>query len=254
MELSIIVLFFIIGSIFGSFYNVVGYRLPNGESLVYPSSHCTKCNHALTPLELIPIFSFIFLGGKCKICKERISLFYPIIELSSGILFALCYIRYGFSVNCLISIIFISMLLIVIVSDYLTMTIPDSVLIFFGILILLIRLIFFGIQNVGMALLQGIGSFMFMFILKKIGDFLFKKESMGGGDIKLLGVFGLTIGFFISIVSVFLSAFIALPISLITLKKNPTHEIPFGPYLAISAIILVLLGLDMDNIINLLTI
>lgn len=248
MELSIIVLFFIVGSIFGSFYNVVGYRLPNGESLLFPSSHCTKCKHKLTPLELIPIFSFIFLGGKCKKCREKISLFYPVIELSSGVLFALCYIRYGFSVNCLISIVFISMLLIIIVSDYLTMIIPDSVLIFFGILILLIRLIFFGIQNVAIALVQGVCAFLFMLILKKLGDFLFKKESMGGGDIKLLGVFGITIGFFVSVVAVFLSAFIALPISLITLKKNSTHEIPFGPYLAISAIILVLLGLDIDSI------
>lgn len=254
MELSIIVLFFIVGSIFGSFYNVVGYRLPNGESLLFPSSHCTKCKHKLTPLELIPIFSFIFLGGKCKKCREKISLFYPVIELSSGVLFALCYIRYGFSVNCLISIVFISMLLIIIVSDYLTMIIPDSVLIFFGILILLIRLIFFGIQNVAIALVQGVCAFLFMLILKKLGDFLFKKESMGGGDIKLLGVFGITIGFFVSVVAVFISAFIALPISLITLKKNPTHEIPFGPYLAISAIILVLLGLDIDSIINLITI
>ena len=84
MYLSIIVLFFIFGTIFGSFYNVVGYRIPKGESLLYPSSHCTKCNHKLSPLELIPIFSFLIQGGKCRKCKDKISWFYPIFEFAQN--------------------------------------------------------------------------------------------------------------------------------------------------------------------------
>ena len=86
MDILFIILFFILGTIFGSFYNVVGYRVPKGESLLYPPSHCTKCNNKLGPLELIPIFSFLFLGGKCKKCKTKISWFYPLFELFSGIL------------------------------------------------------------------------------------------------------------------------------------------------------------------------
>ena len=131
MYFSILLLFFIIGTIFGSFYNVVGYRVPKGESLLYPSSHCTKCGHKLTPLELIPILSFLLLGGKCKECKNKISWFYPVFEFLSGILFMLSYIVFGFSLECLLSIVFISMLLIVIISDYQTMTIPDNILILF---------------------------------------------------------------------------------------------------------------------------
>ena len=96
MYFSILLLFFIIGTIFGSFYNVVGYRVPKGESLLYPSSHCTKCGHKLTPLELIPILSFLLLGGKCKECKNKISWFYPVFEFLSGILFMLSYIVFGF--------------------------------------------------------------------------------------------------------------------------------------------------------------
>lgn len=254
MYYSIVLLFFILGTIFGSFYNVVGYRVPNNLSLVYPPSHCTKCNHKLGVLELIPVFSFLLLRGKCKNCKDKISLFYPIIEFLTGVLFALSYIRYGFTLNCLLSIIFISMLLIVIVSDYLTMTIPDGVLIFFGLLILIVKYFMTDLTTVGISLLNGIGAFIFMLLLKLLGDFLFKKESMGGGDIKLLGVFGFTLGFDMSIICVFLSAFIALPISLITLKKNTTHEIPFGPYLSIAAIIIMLLGINLNDIINIIVI
>lgn len=247
---SLFVLFFIVGTIFGSFYNVVGYRLPKGESLLYPSSHCTKCNHKLEPLELVPILSFLFLGGKCRKCKVKISVFYPIFEFFSGLLFALSYVAFGFSLECLLSIVFISMLLIIIISDYQTMIIPDSVLIVFSAIIIIIKFFMVGFDGVAIAFLNSIGSFMIMFILKLLGDFLFKKESMGGGDIKLLGVFGLVLGFPMSLVSIFLAAIIALPISLILIKKNSSHEIPFGPYLAISAIIIMLLKIDINSIIN----
>ena len=254
MYFSIILLFFIFGTIFGSFYNVVGYRIPKGESLLYPSSHCTKCNHKLKPLELIPIFSFLIQGGKCRKCKDKISWFYPIFEFSSGLLFALSYVIFGFSLECLLSIVFISMLLIIIISDYQTMIIPDSILIFFSVLIIIIKYFIVGLNGIGISILHALGSFIFMLLLKLFGDFLFKKESMGGGDIKLMAVFGLMFGFPMSIVSVFIASFIGLPISLIVIKKKDSHEIPFGPFLAISAILIVLLKLDINFILNLLTI
>lgn len=248
-----LLLFFVMGTIFGSFYNVVGYRVPKKESLLYPPSHCTKCNHKLGTFELIPILSFLLLGGKCKKCKDKISWFYPIFEFSSGILFALSYASYGFSLECLLSIVFISMLLIIIISDYQTMTIPDEVLIVFSIMIIIIKYFIVGITGVGISILEGLGAFLFMFVLKLFGDFLFKKESMGGGDIKLLAVFGLTLGFPMAIVSVFLSAIIGLPISLVIVKRNSSHEIPYGPFLATAAIIIILLKLDFNTIITLLT-
>ena len=254
MYLSFIILFFIIGIIFGSFYNVVGYRVPKGESLLYPSSHCTKCNHTLGALELIPMLSFIIQKGKCKNCKAKISWFYPIFEFSSGILFALSYIVFGFSLECLLSIVFISMLLIIIISDYQTMIIPDEVLIVFSMMIITIKYFIVGIEGVGISLLHALGSFAFMFLLKLFGDFLFKKESMGGGDIKLLCVYGLMFGFPMSIVSVFLAAILGLPISLIMIKKSASHEIPFGPFLAVAAILIVLLKLDFNILLKLLTI
>jgi len=254
MNLYIIIILFIIGTIFGSFYNVVGYRVPKGESLLYPSSHCTKCNNRLKPFELIPVLSFIFLGGKCHNCKTKISFFYPIFELLTGIAFSLSYIIFGWSLECLYSIIFISMLIIIIISDYQTMIIPDSVLIFFSMLLVFIKFLGEGIDAVGISLLHGLCSFIFMLLLKLLGDFLFKKESMGGGDIKLLAVFGFVLGFPMSIVTIFLSAFIALPISLIILKVKKTHEIPFGPFLSAAAIIVFLAQIDINSMINFLTI
>jgi len=254
MNLLIIICLFILGTIFGSFYNVVGYRIPKGESLLYPPSHCTKCNHKLGPLELIPIFSFLLLGGKCRKCKDKISWFYPLFEFSSGVLFAISYLVFGISLECLYSIVFVSMLLILIISDYQTMIIPDSVLIVSSALLIIIKFFMTNIEVVGISLLHALASFIFMLLLKLLGDFLFKKESMGGGDIKLLAVFGFVLGFPMSVVTVFLSAFIALPISLIILKLKKTHEIPYGPFLAIAAIIIFLTKLDLDLIIKLLTI
>lgn len=253
MNVYFSILFFILGTIFGSFYNVVGYRLPRGESLLFPSSHCTNCNHKLGPLELIPVFSYIFQGGKCKHCKSKISLFYPLFEFFSGLMFMVSYLIFGLSLNCLLSITFISMILIIIISDYQYMIINDSVLIVFSILIIIELFFINGLKSTGISILNGILSFIVMYLIKLLGDFLFKKESMGGGDIKLLFVFGLVLGLPLSIFSIFLASIIALPISIILLKKNTSHEVPFGPYLGIAAIILFLSRIDLIFIVSILT-
>lgn len=252
MEIYYIIMTFIFGTVLGSFYNVVGYRLPKEESLITPPSHCPNCNHRLGPSELIPILSYIFLGGKCKNCNKKISMFYPIFEFMTGLLFVISYLIFGFSIEFAISITFISMLLIIIISDYQTMIIPDEVLIFFGILLIIELFIKNGI-SVYHNILDGIIAFIIMWLIKKLGDFLFKKESMGGGDIKLMAIIGLVLNYKIAIISIFLASIIGLPISLVMLYKNKSDIIPFGPFLSVSAIILLFLQLDINQIINLLT-
>ena len=252
MFIYYLVVTFIFGTVLGSFYNVVGYRLPKGESLITPSSHCPNCNHKLRPIELIPILSYIFQKGKCKNCKQKISLFYPIFELATGLLFATSYVIFGFNIDFVISITFISILLIIIISDYQTMIIPDEVLIVGGIL-LIIELIIKNKFGIWMNLVDAIIAFIIMFLIKKIGDFMFKKESMGGGDIKLMALFGLVLGWQIAVLSIFLASFIGLPISLYLLYKNKSDIIPFGPFLSVSAIILWLSQINITDIINLLT-
>lgn len=250
MEIYYMITFFIFGLVFGSFFNVVGYRLPNGMSLISPSSHCPKCNHKLKPLELIPVLSYLIQGGKCKNCKKKIPIFYPIFELLTGILFLITYRVFGISIDTFIALIFISLILIVIISDILYMIIPDELLLFCGIILLILEIIKngFSIQ----ILLNMIIPFIVMYLIRLMGNIIFKKESLGFGDIKLMILFGLVLGWEISLCTIAIASFIALPISLVTLKNNKSHEIPFGPYLGISAILCLLLKIDINYIIDLL--
>ncbi len=250
MEVYYAITFFIFGTIFGSFYNVVGYRLPKGESIMFPPSHCTNCNHRLGPLELIPIVSFFIQGRKCKNCHQKISWFYSFFEFSCGLLFALSYLIFGFSLELLIALTFISMLCIIVLSDYEYMIIPDEVLIFFGACLIIEYFIKDGVLMTGEHILQGILAFFTMWGIKKFGDFLFKKESMGGGDIKLMFIFGLVLGYPLAILSIFLGSIIGLPISLILVARKSNHEIPFGPFLSLGALILLLSRIDFKTIID----
>lgn len=250
MEIYYTTVFFIFGTIFGSFFNVVGSRLPKGESIISPPSHCTECDHRLSALELIPIVSFLIQGGKCRRCQKKISWFHPIYEFMSGILFALCYHIFGLSLELILALTFISVLLILIVSDYYYLVIPDPILII-GVILLGIEIaIIHSPQYLFNALISGVMAFAIMYAIKKFGDFIFKKESMGGGDIKLLFLFGMVLGLPLSIISIFLASFIALPISLIILYKKGTNIIPFGPFLSISAIIIYLSQIDINTFLN----
>lgn len=245
-----IILMFIIGTIFGSFYNVVGYRIPKEESIIYPSSHCPKCNHKLKAYELIPIISYVIQKGKCTKCKQKISLFYPLFEALTGLLFALAYISYGLTPQLIIALTFISMLIIITISDYQCMIIPDSVLITFSLLLIIEISIIYGFNQTITSIINGIAAFIFMFALKKFGDLIFKKESMGGGDIKLLFVFGLVLKLPLAIFSIFLASLIGLPISLLTINKNKEHIIPFGPFLAAAGAIIMLTKITFETIMS----
>ena len=247
MSLYYSIFFFIIGTYLGSLYNIIGYRLPKKEAIIYPSINCDNCNK-IELVTLIPIFSYFILRKKCKRCSQKISLLGPIIELVSGILFLVCYLIFGFTIQCLFVITFISMLLIIIVSDYYYMIICDEILVIFGILLFFEIYLVGGFDKLLFGIISAIVSFLVMFLIKKIGDYLFKKESMGGGDIKLLFLFGLVLGIPMSLVSIFLASLIALPVSIITLKNNSIHEIPFGPFLSIAAILLLIFNSGFTNL------
>ena len=248
MTLYYAVITFIFGLVLGSFYTVVGERMPEGKSIITPPSHCPNCGHVLKFYELIPVFSFIFLRGKCSKCKSKIPVLSTLIELLTGILFLISFLVFGISIKFFIALVFISMLMIIIVSDIRYMLIDDEILIIASILIFILSIFEYGIKDALLYVLYGVICFIVMFLIKILGDFIFKKESMGGGDIKLMFVFGLTMGIPLSIASIFLASFIGLPISLIMLKKNSSHELPFGPYLSIAAIILFLSQIDIVNI------
>lgn len=244
------IMFFVIGLFFGSFYNVVGYRLPKGASIVFPPSHCPNCKHRLGALELIPVLSFFIQRGKCKHCHEKIALFYPIIEFSTGLLFAVSFYSYKFKPELVIALVLVSLLMIIVVSDLNYLIIPDSVLIVSSIIILIIKFISGGYLSLLRSLGCGLLLFSLMYIIMLLGNMMFKKESLGGGDIKLMFVAGLVLHPLIGVFSIFLSSLFALIPSLFLYYKNEEHVIPFGPFILFAVIILFLMKIDVNNIYN----
>lgn len=253
MELKLYFTFisFLFGTIFGSFFNVVGWRLPVGLSIVKPGSFCPKCKHKLKWYENIPIFSFLIQGGKCRKCKKKISSFYIIVETMTGVLYALAYWIFGFSFEFVLSILMISFFVIVIVSDTNYLVIPDEVTVVFSILVIFARFILIGTDNALLFLIYGISGFVIMYLLMLFGNFLFKKESLGGGDIKLMFFIGCCVGPWMSLATIFLSSFIALPLSLILYFKSKDSVIPYGPFLLVSSLIIVMFQLDLNMLLGL---
>ena len=179
MEKLYLIIFFIFGSIMGSFYYVVATRLSKELSIIKPASHCEKCNHKLKWYELIPLVSYIIQGGKCRNCKTKLPISYFLIELCTGILFAVCYHKFKLSLDLIISIIFTSSLVIIIISDIEYMIILDEVLIFASLSIIILNIIKVGLYDTALKVLAGLGAFVTMILIKKLGDAIFKQESLG---------------------------------------------------------------------------
>lgn len=243
----------------GSFYHVVATRLSKDESIIFPGSHCVSCNHKLKWYENIPIFSYIFLKGKCSNCGAEIPFSCLVVEIVTALLFAVNFHVFKLSFDMIIGMIFVSSLIIVIVSDIEYMIILDEVLVVSTLIIIVLYLIHFIVlmdYKVGLKELMlnhvypGVGAFVFMYSLKIIGDRLFKKESLGGGDIKLMFLFGLVLGFPLAICTIFLATFIAFPIALIMLFMSRDNIIPFGPFLSMSGIIIWISKINFMDIIN----
>ena len=251
MEIYYLIFFFIFGAIMGSFYHLVATRLSNDESIISPGSHCPNCNHKIKWYENIPIISYLFLKGKCSECKTKIPLSYLIVEIVTGSLFAVCFHSFKLSFNLVIALIFVSSLIIVIVSDIECMIILDEVLMVSSLIIVVLYIIFIGIEQAAYHIYAGVGAFVTMYAIKIIGDKLFKKESLGGGDIKLMFIFGLVLGYPLSLCTIFLATFIAFPIALFILFSDKENIIPFGPFLSMAAIIMYISKIDTIDILNL---
>lgn len=231
---------FIIGAIFGSFYGVVGTRLPEEKSIVKPGSHCEKCGHYLKWYENIPLLSYIFLGGHCKKCKTPIGFVYFMTELLSGCLFALCYKVFGISYEFFIAVILSSLVIIIFVSDSKYMIINDSPLIVSAILIFIIKWLDTGILSALLSLVYGLIIFGVAYLLMLFGSLAFKQEALGGGDIKLSFVAGMVLGVKLGILYIVLASFLAFPYAVYVTLKNKDNMLPFGPFLVSSLLIIYL--------------
>ncbi|MGM7702190.1 prepilin peptidase [Pseudalkalibacillus sp. Hm43] len=234
-----IVLIFILGLVLGSFYNVVGLRVPENRSIVHPGSHCTNCRKPLRPIDLVPVLSYIFSKGKCRYCAHKVTLLYPAVELSTGLLFVFSYIQFGFSPMLIGSVLIVSLLMIIFVSDLNFMLIPDKILLFFAPMLILYRL-WNPTDPWWDAWIGSVIGFGLLFIIAIIS-----KGGMGGGDIKLFALLGLFFGW----KGIFLILFFAslfgsvVGILLLILKKvKRKQHIPFGPFIVLAALVVLFWG------------
>lgn len=249
MEVFYCIMFFILGTVMGSFYHVVGTRLSENGSILKPSrSYCSKCGHILKWYELIPIVSYVIQLGKCRKCHSHIPILYLFLELASGILYAVSYYSFGFSLDLVIALSIVSLLMIVLVSDMNYMIIPDEVTIVLSLIIIVTSFFLYGIEGGIFRVLSGIVMFFIMYGFMLLGNFIFKKESLGGGDIKLMFIVGLVVHPFLGLFVIFLASFIALPVSLFLYFINKEHIIPFGPFLVSALAFVYFMKIDMASL------
>ena len=234
MELIYLIIFFFFFSLMGSFLTVIGLRLPKNENFITTRSHCDNCGHVLSMTEMVPIISYIIQKGKCRHCNKKIDALSTYIELFTGVLYAAAYYIFGLSYEFLIALGIVSLLVTVIVSDITYLIIPDELLVVASIYFIIIQILNIGISDTGKQILTGILLFAIMYTIMIIGNKMLKKESLGGGDIKMMFVFGLILDPLLGALSIFLGSLIALPISLILLKKESEKVIPFGPFLLLA--------------------
>jgi leader peptidase (prepilin peptidase)/N-methyltransferase len=239
MDYFFYVYIFALGLILGSFYNVVGIRVPNKESLLGRSS-CPHCSRQLTALDLIPFFGYIFLGGKCKSCKRPISIKYPLMELLTGLLFLVSFVIYRDNmIEYIVIVIFVSLMVIVSVSDLYYKIVPDIILLIFFPALVILR-IYSPIEHWYDGLIGGMLGFSFMYVIGIYGKKMFKKEALGGGDIKLYFLVGLFLGYQNVFLSLFFAAFAGLVHAIVT--GNRERMVPFVPFIFFGSMVAYFVG------------
>ncbi|NBV49825.1 prepilin peptidase [bacterium] len=232
------------GLLWGSFFNVCIFRLPEEKSIVWNRSHCRSCSTPLKWFHNIPILSFILLRGKCAFCGHRISIQYPLIEAVTAALFAGTWLHYGWSLAWIFYTYFVSSLLVITVIDLRHMIIPDE-LSLTGILIGVLASFF--VQHITWwesLLGAALGGGIFMAIAMGYEKFA-RQEGLGGGDIKLLAMIGAWLGYqsilVVIVISSALGSVVGLSLMLLR-KKTLKTAIPFGPFLALGAIVYLFWG------------
>lgn len=268
---------FILGACFGSFFNVVIYRLPKQESIILPSSHCMKCGEPIRWYDNIPILSYFILRGKCRDCGASFSIRYALVELLTAVLFAMVVAKYSYKITelgiidgrmvlknilagtgiTIFHLFFIGGLIVATFIDFDHQIIPNEVT-FTGIPIgIIASTLFLEIQGQDsriwgflFSLISAIAAGGVLFLIGEIAGKILKKEAMGFGDVKLLAMIGAFIGWKLTAICLFLASLsgAAVGISLIALKKVEWQSrIPFGPYIVLGALISYFWGIKILN-------
>ena len=249
------VFIFVLGAVIGSFLNVCVYRIPrDGMSVHSPRrSFCPVCQEAIRTFDTIPLLSYLFLRGRCRACKTRISVLYPCVELATALLFLLMYVRFGLTLEGLLALVFVSLLVPIAVIDAQHYIIPN-VLIVTGLILgfVLVCGIAYQRGDVWYLLTRLIGTVAggtTLWLIAVVGSAILRKKAMGGGDIKLMALNGLFLGAWPELAMVIaFSAFSGAIVGttlIISGVKSRQSPIPYGPFLAGAAVLVLLWG---DNL------
>lgn len=246
---------FIVGLVIGSFSNVCIYRIPRNESIVFPASHCPACGQTIKWYDNIPLLSYIILKGKCRFCQNAISIQYPLVESLTGSIYLFIFLSYGLHLKSIAYMFFCSALIIITFIDLKEEIIPDTISISFLILGFLLSVLIKTISPLDslLGIFVGGGT---LLLVAVAGSYFFKKEAMGGGDIKLSAMVGSFLGWQLTLLSLFLAFFSGAIAGVIILlkrkeKKDVTGEeddsisldtIPFGPFIALGSVIALFFG------------
>ncbi len=257
MENYIIYTFiFLLGLAIGSFLNVVIYRLPKGEEIVIKPSHCMKCGERIKPYDLLPVISYIILRGKCRYCGEKFSIQYLLVELLTAISLVGIYFAFGWTspADTIAMMVLVSMFIAIFVIDVYHYIIPNEIIVFglvSGVIFSILKGVNFNnlslfnwdvLKDSGLGLVVGISVF---FLIVILGEWFMKAEAMGMGDVKLMGVVGLFLGFKLTVLSMFLAFIIGSIISiflLVTKIKGRRDQIPFGPFIVLGSMVAAIWG------------
>ncbi len=228
----------LVGLTVGSFLNVCIYRIPRGESIISPASHCDECGSRINWYDNIPVFSYLILKGRCRNCGGSISISSPIVEILAAVIPAVTLSVYGFSKDFfLFSVLFLTLIPIAFI-DFTENIIPDSIIIF-GTIAGLIFSFTGGIENIVISTAGGLVGAVSLYVIRFLGNILLKKESMGLGDIKLGGMLGIYLGSKLIILAIYISFLITLIYGIVIILKKrsmTTNPLPFGTFLALGTL------------------
>jgi leader peptidase (prepilin peptidase)/N-methyltransferase len=232
-------LVFLFAMLIGSFLNVVIYRIPKGESIIFPASRCSSCATPLKWWHNIPVLSWLFLRGKCGFCSSTISIRYPMIEILTGLIGVVIYIKLGFSWYAPFVFFSFASLLALSMIDFDYMAVPDSVNITALVFALIQPDFLHALINAGIAA----GG---LFLLGWIASKLAGREAMGSADIIVAGTMGALLGFPLFFIALFLSAILALVPTLVWRENG----VPFVPFLALATLIVYFFDSDAQFLLN----
>jgi leader peptidase (prepilin peptidase)/N-methyltransferase len=241
---------FILGAVVGSFLNVCIYRLPREESIVFPSSRCPHCHHAIAWRDNIPFFSYMFLRGRCRSCREAIGARYFVVEALTAFMALLTYWKFGLTIPCLAAFIFVATLIVITFIDIEHQIIPHEIILP-GIPFFLLAAVFvmgIPLSESFLGIMVGIGT---LYLVAVYYEQLTGIEGMGGGDVNLMGMLGAFLGWksllFILMVGALTGAAVGI-ILMINKGKTMKYAVPFGPFLSLGAVVYLYWGRALVNL------